>query len=339
MMLRILFKRILRHPVYLMFILVLPFLLFLMEDTITEENIIRVAVYQSGQWQEWENSAFQFYACDSEDALRDDVAAGRAECGYVLPVDLQEKMISGDFAGEVLVYESASSNLTKTINEVFFSKLFEEWSVQMYQDLLEEEGIEGARAREVLEEYRTNSSTFSIEYEILENQAKQQEGQQEEQRSDNAEELSRMHGRSRRIVGMAAIFITLAGLCGALDGCKDIKNNYFTFLYSEWKIRCMNCVLPIGIALTASLFGMLLFTGVSKELLISEIFRYLLFGFFVTAYSMAVGFLFKSEKAVMSFSVFCMLGSMICSGIWIDLSKIPVFNVIRWIFPATWFFV
>ena len=65
---------------------------------------------------------FRFY--DSEEAVKQEVAAARAECGYCISADLLECMERGRYSKRIKSYESPQSSLQTICEEALFAEIF-----------------------------------------------------------------------------------------------------------------------------------------------------------------------------------------------------------------------
>ena len=84
--------------------------------------------------------SFQFYLSGSEEELREDVAARRAECGYIFSEDLLEKLESGRFKRSITLVTAPSTAVDKLSSEVVFSGLFTVWGRSLLETYTSREG-------------------------------------------------------------------------------------------------------------------------------------------------------------------------------------------------------
>ena len=66
---------------------------------------------------------FSFYPCENEQQVRDHVAARKAECGYLIPENLEQKINSGRFKRSITVFSAPSTVTASLSTEVVFSEL------------------------------------------------------------------------------------------------------------------------------------------------------------------------------------------------------------------------
>ncbi len=95
-------------------------------------------------------SAFGFYLCGSEEALMEDVAAGRAECGYVFSAGLHEALAENGGRRSVRLIVSPSSTAAAVSMETVFAAIYREYGGELLERYVEE-GEAFAPARETEE--------------------------------------------------------------------------------------------------------------------------------------------------------------------------------------------
>ena len=66
---------------------------------------------------------FVFYACDSVEQVKDEVASRRAECGYAIASDLGERMAENDYKRSIRVYSAPTTVTAQLSQEVVFAEL------------------------------------------------------------------------------------------------------------------------------------------------------------------------------------------------------------------------
>lgn len=189
---------------------------------------IDVAVYDaSGNYQELLEAydgliCFNIY--ESREQVMDAVQRGSAECGYVLPENLGESLVSRRANKSVTVYQDADAIAVPIVNEVLFERIFCQVSLEWYADYvlqnetIREYGVHQAALRKKVEECFDRElaagTTFRLEIERIgtENLA---------DRSDSGNKV---------VYPIALSFVIVAALC-ALQGCVtavvDIRNRRF----------------------------------------------------------------------------------------------------------------
>jgi hypothetical protein len=66
------------------------------------------------------SGTLKFYRAESEESLAADVQSGRAECGYVIPSDIEELIKQGHASDKIKLYRSPSSVADRLSQEVFY---------------------------------------------------------------------------------------------------------------------------------------------------------------------------------------------------------------------------
>lgn len=83
-----------------------------------------------------ENSSIEFIDYTDEDAFKDSVTSRSSECGYIIPSDLNEYLLSGNKDVHIMTYVSPSSVLTPVINEAVYAAVFKELAPEALYDYL-----------------------------------------------------------------------------------------------------------------------------------------------------------------------------------------------------------
>lgn len=209
----------------------------------TSERTLYAAVYAKEEalaerLQEYDGFV-HFILCESRAEVKQNVIQGKAECGYVLSEDLQEKIAEGRGNWSIEVYESSDSTLTWVVNEVLFEKVFYEISTDWYegyiaeseafQNTVEEQGEKAVReaAAEAFLEKLSDGSTFALERSRL--QAAEAGGEQ--------------GSVSYPVWGGAAFCILLCMLTGVWEALTDRKKGRF-FRYPAAMTAIVTICLP-----------------------------------------------------------------------------------------------
>ena len=137
-------KRQTKRLFFLLLLLALPAGLWLFREAERpEEDAIAIALYAGEA--DWNRQvadellsgehSFEFYMSSSEEELREDVAARRAECGYIFSEDLLEKLESGRFKRSITLVTAPSTAVDKLSSEVVFSGLFTVWGRSLLEKI------------------------------------------------------------------------------------------------------------------------------------------------------------------------------------------------------------
>lgn len=81
---------------------------------------------------------FSFYPCENEQQVRDHVAARKAECGYLIPENLEQKINSGRFKRSITVFSAPSTVTASLSTEVVFSELAAIRNKDILEDYVEQ---------------------------------------------------------------------------------------------------------------------------------------------------------------------------------------------------------
>lgn len=155
-----------------------------------------------------------FAFCASEKEVEEQVAAGKAQCGYILSETLFERLKEGRYTRSIKSYEAPGTGQHTICDEVLFAALFSVYEEMTFGEqvsdffLLEGEGKSGGpeenkkeieeRASSLFEKYRYNGSTFRFTYESdvsgietgAGTQQKQQDFRKKEGKPEGKEETS-----------------------------------------------------------------------------------------------------------------------------------------------------
>ena len=186
-------RRALYRPVFLLFLLIFPLGMGALHQ-VEKRDSGRIAVALCPGTDAWnqalaerleseESRSFFFYPCGTEEEAKEAVMTGRAECAYLFPERLKERLDEGRYTRAVRVLVSPSTVAEKIISEKIFSELFEVYG----RELLADYGKNGAAFQTVMarcqttearekacgvlmelyEKYRSNGSTFTFDYQTL----------------------------------------------------------------------------------------------------------------------------------------------------------------------------
>ncbi len=196
-----------------------------------------------------------FLPCKDEEEVKRNVVQGKAECGYVLQEDLQSKILSGDGAWSIDVYESTDSTLTRVVNEVLFERIFyaisSNWfegyiaEQEIFSEVCQEMGKEVLQeeAKSVLERKMGDGSTFAFQ------RLNVSASGTEEKTAGNA---------SYPVKTMAAACVIFCALIGAMQAAADKKAHRFPkrpVLLTTFFTVCQPVLLGMAAGIFLSLFA------------------------------------------------------------------------------------
>lgn len=329
-------KRYLKHPFFLLALFLLPIGAFGVSRVQSGESAqIRIAVWSenadksslegqlldslTGEPQE-SGSLFLFYACDSDEAVREEVETRRAECGYVIGKGLEEKLDSGNSKKMITVY-SAPSTVTASLSTETVSaallKLYDRHLLENYvrsgnafsaMGEAESEARETA-AKAALERYDKwleNGGTFQFQYVYGEE-------------AQNGTQKNRAAGAGVFPVrGMAAVCVFALGLYSAVILRQDEKKGLFKTLAGSRRFFCTFASLgaPVCLALLSALLA--LKTGGCLENPMEEIIALLQYGMMVILFSWALKTILPREGILAACIPFFLVGSLIFCPVFVD---------------------
>ena len=124
-------RRALYRPVFLLFLLIFPLGMGVLHQ-VEKRDSGRIAVALCPGTDVWnqalverleseESRSFFFYPCGTEEEAKKAVMTGRAECAYLFPERLKERLDEGHYTRAVRVLVSPSTVAEKIISEKRFS--------------------------------------------------------------------------------------------------------------------------------------------------------------------------------------------------------------------------
>lgn len=196
------------------------------DDTFTQSLITKLTSEYNGM--------FTFYSLENKEAAYEDVATGRAECGYVFEKELLLNMDLGIKHHLVDVIVSPDSMLQSVTNEIVYSALFEQYSLHMLQNYFVENlpqiPVGSEMIASIYNDYLHDGSTFSFTY------------VNPPASSDfNVSKLPALHTQSFLLLPVKGIFlllILLAGLTGGLSYYDDRDNHIYDVLSASSNTGC-----------------------------------------------------------------------------------------------------
>ena len=335
--LKTLLKRLLHRKAFLVCLAAIPFLVFAMRGLEKgSDTCIRAGVYleeETGWNRELlelltkTDGRIQFTPYQNLDEMQLDIVSERIECGYILQEDLQNDILSNKWNNSVPVYQSAHSMLTPVVNEVFFKELFtlvsgnwfegyvanrEEFSTVEKEKLLE-------TARERLQKYLENGSTFFVEYHYMDI------GREKEGTETGSSVFP--------VRGMTAVMILLCGLIGIFDCIADREQGPFLILGRKKTVFCLDLALPVFFGAVMGLIT-LFFTGIWKGIVeIPAMFGY---SILVIIWCMLFQCLVRNQKQLAAVLPLILLCSLLIAPVFVDFSKfLPAFQVLEKLIPVT----
>lgn len=328
--------RTIKKPTLIIILLLSVALGVIYINTPTAEDTLLVALYCENPDAETtaafeslidSDCAFHFYEASSISELSDDVAAGRAECGYVFENGITASVLNGMYRNSIKCYLSSSSTLYEAINELVFAAYFREYCKRTAEEYMEDNAPFSYQSGDELfaalfDARLHDGSTFTFDVEGA---------------------YSEYHKASEGIIhhiliGFTGILLLLSGLIGLMTYSKDVEEHVLINLRKkELKYVCLCHVLcPLMLCTIASTVSLIII-GYFKDITDVLIFAgYLLL---VAVICMLLRPLMKYRFLALMMIPFYMIGCLIMTPVFIDLTLyLPVLKYVRYLFiPALLF--
>lgn len=390
--LRLLMKRLLKQPVFIGLLLLIPvmgYAVSTLEQGGSSGAVVAVCVEES-RWSEQivtklqvlsadntaGSSVLQYHFYDSDMETERAVLKSEADCGFVIPGDIAERVMEEEWLNSIHVYETDSSSISGMAKERIAGVLFQLYSEECYEAYLDEmvqkeDFITDDEAEEIVafagqayETHLVDGSTFSFVYErqgvpvAVENGDIYIDDRMSQDKSDrnviNDTSVFPMKG-------VFAVLIFISGMCGMLEYEKDKKEKRFLRLAPNWMTYIVNIWIPtlytslavlvclwITDALqlhacsggTADIPGMVeVLLGVwSPGMWGKQIGSLILYQEIIVLYCCILrGLLHRQETIAVAIPIMT-LGSLVCAPVFVRLSMyMPLFEVLEKLFPATYY--
>ena len=330
-------KRFLKKPSFVLIFLMLPAVLLLYRALITaDDGKLHVAVYFEEkdefatiylrELSENVPELFVFYECEEEEDLYSDVAAARAECGYVFDASLAEKLLTDEWQGLITAVVSERTVYGEFVNEIAYVKLIrilgkdlmmqylagksgDTLDLEETERLLQKKFGEGLASNKLVEYVTTATRDGEL---VI-----------EEKKHDAISVLT------KPIRGTVAIFVLLTGLAGLVFWYQDDAEGRFRVMARERRplISFASILLPTAMS---GIVGLVclgisgLWTSTGRELI--AMFLYVLL---VAGMCNIMRFLIPTVHAVCAMIPILVLISYLCCPIMLDIAL--TFPAIRYV--------
>ena len=333
-------ERFLKKPSFVLIFLMLPAVLLLYRALITaDDGKLHVAVYFEAkdefseaylrELSEHVPELFVFYECAEEEDLYSDVAAGRAECGYVFAANLAAQLLTEDWQGMITAVVSDQTVYGEFVNEIAYSKLLRILGKDLMREyLLKRSGVvteaDATSINRLLTEKFGEGMANNTLVEYVTTAEHEGEFIIEEKKHDAISVLK------KPIRGTIAIFVLLTGLAGLVFWYQDDAEGRFRVMARERRplISFASILLPTVMAGIVGLVCLAisgLWTATGRELLSMAVYVLL-----VTGMCNILRFLIPSVHAVCAMIPILVLISYLCCPILIDIAQtMPVIRYVR----------
>ena len=339
-------KRYLKKPGILLALLLLPVTVWLVGKYVpTEKEGIKIALYlqenlqenqlaESDLEQNWKNmgtglaeelsnteSLFQFYLCNSEEDLKDQVATGKAECGYVIPEDLGERLRDKKIKNTITLYTSPSTVTGSLSTETVFSALAKLYDRQLLTEYIQDESV-----GELYDNWYANGNIFHFEY-LYGGSAPAADdlGIEIPQQQKNQKSQISQRNTVFPVKGITAVIIFTMSLYSACILEEDEKKGLFaTLRYGEKGIcqAAMFLALPV---LSVCSGALALASGGIMKWEMAEAARQiaglLFYGGASCLYAWILKCIIRNGKVVFCLIPFFIMGSLIFTPVFVDIGR------------------
>ena len=352
---QLLSKRLLRQPAYIVLLVLIPILGYavsLMEQEERSGATVAVCI-EEGTWsgqiidglraQDADSVlAFEFYHDASEAEIA--VLNNKADCAFVIPADIEERVLEEDWRKCITVYETSASSITGMAKERISEIIFTLYSGQRYREYMEnisEDIVDFAQY--AYEDHLTDGSTFGFEYISYD---------QYSQYSDDTDAI--YDAPVFPVKGAFAVIIFISGMCGMLEYEKDNREkrfirmapNMLTFIVDVWistvyvSVAVLICLwISDGMYQSGSRFSVgAIFSAWDVKMWIVQVGRLIVYQCVIVLYCCILGMILRRQETVAAAIPILSLGSLVCAPVFIRLAAyVPVFVVLEKLFPVTYY--
>lgn len=333
-------KRQLKRPVFFLLLLCLPVGMWLFHGT-EEKSSGRIAIAlftEDDSWNEEvagelteKEGSFEFYRCTTEAELVRDVETGKAECGYIFPAGLKEKLSSGAYKKTIMQVSSPSTVAAKLAAESVFAGLF-----RVYAKTLLKDYASGGKAFENIDtdvwteleplykKYLENGSTFAFTYTYA-------GGKTMEKTSVKA---------VFPVKGICAVFIFIMGLAAAVTTAEDEKRGLFVLMPKGKKHMAMAAELsaPVMLSCLSALFCLIAVGAVQNPE--KEVLFLFVYGLLAAAFAYVLLAVIKNPSVLAGLIPFFIIASLAACPVFADLSAfVPFLAKVRCFLPPYYYLI
>lgn len=207
-------------------------------------------------------SIFDFYEVETETEMYSDLAAGKANTGFILPEGLMDKSASMRSVPDITVITTPSSTLPLMSSEEVFMKLFPRFALRVMYDTVERSDVELTAGyeesiRDIFDVYLHSNMIYRLE--TLE--------------SIEYNEITNTEKIAIPVYKFAGFFLWMAALLGALSYLNDCDNKLYMRM-SKVERLIMGLILPAAHVIPVILIGIISFIISGSEFSIGHILLY-----------------------------------------------------------------
>ncbi len=268
---------------------------------------------------------FSFYVCNDEQQLKDDVAARRAECGYVIQKGLQEKLDSKSFKRCISVYSAPSTVLSKLTTEVVFAALAENYNRYLLKGYVEQSALFDAielpgtkertkladEAEKLYKKWLSGGATFRFES-VYSGQAA----------TGGAETAAGGSGTVFPVRGLIAVYLFIIGIYGAVINRNDWDKGIFLPLQYSYRQLCSIACLAAPLMLAGLSALTALWVGGCIDSFGIDLIAMLVYLAAICLFSWLLGRLLPGPQILCALIPFFVIGSLLFCPVFLDLGKL-----------------
>lgn len=315
-------KRLFRKPLFLFTLFLIPLTVLLLHASTTKQDgAIHVLLYTDADKNSYSEeilssllsqsgSVISFKRCDSPEEMRQEILAGRADCGYSFPKNLEQALVAYEEKGTPFIdamYEGGNFS-PALIQEMVFSSFYERLCFYILDTHVTDKT--GLTATDALEQYykdnQIEQSFFRFTY---------ADGSENTILNENSANYMLLPMR-----GIAAAFILLSAMVGALFWYEDDKRQLFCWLspYSKQLVSFLYMLIPTFLASMVGLCS--IYLAGSQSSFANECTCMLLYLLATSCFCFFLNTLLPSLPFFLASIPLCIAGSILLSPVFINLS-------------------
>lgn len=318
-------KRLFRKPLFLFTLFLIPLTVLLLHASATEQSgAINVLLYtdaDKGSYSEeivsnllsQSGSVISFDRCDSPEEMRQEILAGRANCGYCFPKNLEQALASYEEKGTPFldaIYEGGNFS-SALVQEMVFSSFYERLCFYILDTHVTDKT--GLSVTDSLEQYysanQIEESFFHFTY---------ADGSENTLLNKNSTNYMLLPMR-----GIAAVFVLLSAMVGALFWYEDENNQLFCWLstHSKQVVSFLYMLIPTFLASVIGLCS--IYLSGTQSSFANECICMLLYLLATSCFCFFLNTLLPSLPLFLASIPLCIAGSILLSPVFINL---PAYN-------------
>ncbi len=350
----LLVKRWWRQPACLLLFVLIPLLGCVVSAAEQGERGAAVAVcVADGSWTaqisdglqaQETDSALVYVFCADAAETEEKVLRGEADCGFVIPADIEERVMSGDFRKCITAYETESSSITGMARERIAEVIFRQYAEQNYMAYLSRLSSDAADfAWNAYEKHLTDGSTFAFRY-LYDDQYSQSDAA-----ADDSYDTTVFP-----VKGVFAVVIFIGGMCGMLEYDRDLQEKRFLRLAPRMLTYIVDVWLPTFFLSASALiclwltdggyasrgrsgFGGLLCAW-SIRVWLSQAWRLIAYQGIIVVYCSMLHLFLRRRETIAAAIPLLSLGCLVCAPVFVRLAAyMPLFAVLEKFFPVTYY--